>query len=276
MSHLCEEITSDRLDVPSETSPLLLFAGNRRSRRLSSLGSRDDYAECNDIADVELPLEENTVSTAAVWLKRVKVVLLSLVVIFAVVVMSFVPEAKESWSNISVAMNDSYTYSLDNILEPEHPVVRVRAKGPFLAAELTNLTDLWTVFVLVGMEGESVRVPTAPYPLNPPPQKWEHLFTVPVDQLSRQPTGYSLEIHLEARNSTDPASQDSEVSLSYEVSASTQLTQLGLFMGGAVLVGLYALIVFEVVHRTLAAMLAATAAIACLALTGDRDRKSVV
>lgn len=89
MSHLCEEITSDRLDVPSETSPLLLFAGNRRSRRLSSLGSRDDYAECNDIADVELPLEENTVSTAAVWLKRVKVVLLSLVVIFAVVRFSF-------------------------------------------------------------------------------------------------------------------------------------------------------------------------------------------
>lgn len=89
-------------------------------------------------------------------------------------------------------------------------------------------------------------------------------------------TGYSLEIHLEARNSTDPASQDSEVSLSYEVSASTQLTQLGLFMGGAVLVGLYALIVFEVVHRTLAAMLAATAAIACLALTGDRPSLTTV
>lgn len=27
----------------------------------------------------------------------------------AQVVMSFVPEAKESWSNISVAMNDSYS-----------------------------------------------------------------------------------------------------------------------------------------------------------------------
>ncbi|XP_018496703.1 P protein-like [Galendromus occidentalis] len=41
-----------------------------------------------------------------------------------------------------------------------------------------------------------------------------------------------------------------------------------IFMAAAVLVGLYALIIFELCHRTIAAMLGAAAAISCLALVG--------
>ena len=40
-------------------------------------------------------------------------------------------------------------------------------------------------------------------------------------------------------------------------------------MAGCVLVLLYVLIIFEVVHRTLAAMIGATAAIACLTIIHD-------
>ncbi|EEC16274.1 pink-eyed dilution protein, putative [Ixodes scapularis] len=261
----------DRLCVPDETSPLLAFVGPLRTRRCSSLGSRDDYAECNDLADVEAPSEDKSfAAVSAVWLKKLKIFLLCAVVVFAVVVMSFVPEVSETWINISLNGNESYLRNLNQILEPEHPVIRVRAKGPFIAKELANLTGVWTVFSIVGDSGDSVRVPTAPLPLQPPPQPFEHLFTMPKDQLRAHNGGYALEIHLETSDPYQATHQDPQVALSLAVTAFTELNQQGLLMGGAVLIGLYVLIVFELVHRTLAAMLAATAAIACLALIGDR------
>lgn len=261
----------DRLCVPDETSPLLAFDGLGRTRRCSSLGSRDDYGECSDLADVEQVSEDKSfAAVSAVWLKRLKIFLLCAVVFFAVVVMSFVPEVSETWVNISLNGNDSYLRNLDHLLEPNHPVIRVRAKGPFIAEELANLTGVWTVFNLVGASSESVRVPTAPLPLQPPHQQFEHLFTMPKDQLKNQNGSYALEIHLETRDPYRSTYQEPQVALSLAVTAFTELNQLGLLMGGAVLVGLYVLIVFELVHRTLAAMLAATAAIACLALIGDR------
>ncbi|KAG0422373.1 hypothetical protein HPB47_001797, partial [Ixodes persulcatus] len=279
----------DRLCVPDETSPLLAFVGPLRTRRCSSLGSRDDYVECNDLADVEAPSEDKSfAAVSAVWLKRLKIFLLCAVVVFAVVVMSFVPEVSETWINISLNGNESYyvcevkynkfdaltgglpVRNLNQILEPEHPVIRVRAKGPFIAKELANLTGVWTVFSIVGDSGDPVRVPTAPLPLEPPPQPFEHLFTMPKDQLRAHNGGYALEIHLETSDPYRATHPDPQVSLSLAVTTFTELNQQGLLMGGAVLIGLYVLIVFELVHRTLAAMLAATAAIACLALIGDR------
>lgn len=261
----------DRLCVPDETSPLLAFVGPLRTRRCSSLGSRDDYVECNDLADVEVPSEDKSfAAVSAVWLKRLKIFLLCAVVVFAVVVMSFVPEVSETWINISLNGNESYLRNLNQILEPEHPVIRVRAKGPFIAKELANLTGVWTVFSIVGDSGDPVRVPTAPLPLEPPPQPFEHLFTMPKDQLRAHNGGYALEIHLETSDPYRATHPDPQVSLSLAVTTFTELNQQGLLMGGAVLIGLYVLIVFELVHRTLAAMLAATAAIACLALIGDR------
>ncbi|XP_077518615.1 P protein-like isoform X2 [Amblyomma americanum] len=184
--------------------------------------------------------------------------------------MSFIPELTETWTSVSIAGNESYLHNLSLLLEPGHPVVRVRARGPFIADELGNLSGLWTVFTLLGSDEPPVRVPTAPPPLQPTPMQWEHLFPLRKDSIvEQQPLGgYVLEVHLESWSGLNASA--TQVSLSLDVSAFTELTQLGLVMGGAVLLGLYVLIVFELVHRTLAAMLAATAAIACLALIGDR------
>ncbi|KAH7970022.1 hypothetical protein HPB52_023911 [Rhipicephalus sanguineus] len=288
---LSDRTESCRLVVPDETSPLLAFPATTmgRPRRCSSLGSRDDAPEADaEVADEEKP----PISPRQLWLNRVKTGVLSLVVVFAVVVMSFIPELTETWTSVAISGNESYcrisgvetpvcsltlraAHNLSLLLEPGHPVVRVRAKGPFISEELGNLSGLWTVFTLEGSAEPPVRVPTAPPPLQPTPVQWEHLFPLPRDSVAQQQPlgGYSLEVHLES--SFDVASVP-QVSLSVNVSAFTELTQLGLLMGGAVLLGLYVLIVFELVHRTLAAMLAATAAIACLALIGDRPSLSKV
>ncbi|XP_076319068.1 P protein-like [Tachypleus tridentatus] len=64
--------------------------------------------------------------------------------------------------------------------------------------------------------------------------------------------------------------EKNDVSMSVSVSSFTELSTDGIFMAAAVLIGLYILIIFEMVHRTLAAMIGATVAIACLALIQDR------
>ncbi|KAH8025751.1 hypothetical protein HPB51_011082 [Rhipicephalus microplus] len=147
---LSERTESCRLVVPDETSPLLAFPAVCRPRRCSSLGSRDDAAE----ADAEVVDEEKPpVPPRQLWLNRVKTGVLSLLVVFAV---------------------------------PGHPVVRVRAKGPFISEELGNLSGLWTVFTLEGSAEPPVRVPTAPPPLQPTPVQWEHLFPLPRDSVAQQ------------------------------------------------------------------------------------------
>ncbi|KAL3215870.1 hypothetical protein MRX96_033343 [Rhipicephalus microplus] len=190
---LSERTESCRLVVPDETSPLLAFPAVCRPRRCSSLGSRDDAAE----ADAEVVDEEKPpVPPRQLWLNRVKTGVLSLIVVFAVVVMSFIPELNETWMSVAIAGNESYSHvcaltlraahNLSLLLEPGHPVVRVRAKGPFISEELGNLSGLWTVFTLEGSAEPPVRVPTAPPPLQPTPVQWEHLFPLPRDSVAQQ------------------------------------------------------------------------------------------
>lgn len=80
---MSDQVENGRLAVPDETSPLLAFPGPAtRSRRCSSLGSRDDAPE-PDIVDVES--EEKPLTPRQLWLSRIKITLLSIVVLFAVV-----------------------------------------------------------------------------------------------------------------------------------------------------------------------------------------------
>ncbi|KAK8769737.1 hypothetical protein V5799_013797 [Amblyomma americanum] len=186
---LSDRTESCRLAVPDETSPLLAFPTPvGRPRRCSSLGSRDDAPEVDIVADAE----EKPVSSRQLWLGRVKTTTLSLVVVFAVVVMSFIPELTETWTSVSIAGNESYLHNLSLLLEPGHPVVRVRARGPFIADELGNLSGLWTVFTLLGSDEPPVRVPTAPPPLQPTPMQWEHLFPLRKDSIVEQQPLWSV------------------------------------------------------------------------------------
>ncbi|CAL1266270.1 unnamed protein product, partial [Larinioides sclopetarius] len=60
------------------------------------------------------------------------------------------------------------------------------------------------------------------------------------------------------------------VSLSVDVAVRPKLAIGHILMALFILIGLYAMIIFELVHQTLAAMIGATVAIACLAVVGER------
>ncbi|KAL1428840.1 hypothetical protein MTO96_002558 [Rhipicephalus appendiculatus] len=191
---LSERTESCRLAVPDETSPLLAFPATTacRPRRCSSLGSRDDAPE----ADAEVVDEEKPpIPTRQLWLNRVKTGVLSLVVVFAVVVMSFIPELTETWTSVAINGNESYCILTEAVLYKElyckmsfisRQIAKYVKQGPFISEELGNLSGLWTVFTLEGSAEPPVRVPTAPPPLQPTPVQWEHLFPLPRDSFAQQ------------------------------------------------------------------------------------------
>ena len=74
---------------------------------------------------------------------------------------------------------------------------------------------------------------------------------------------FALEI---ATNGSNP------VPLALSVSSISRFSRQGILLAAGVLILLYALIVFEIIERTLASMIGATSAIACLTLIGSVSR----
>ncbi|XP_054715570.1 P protein-like [Uloborus diversus] len=79
---------------------------------------------------------------------------------------------------------------------------------------------------------------------------------------------YVQECHYQLAVSTNK--RDGYVAISLDLSVRPKLAVGQVIMALCVLIGLYILIIFDLVHRTLAAMIGATAAISCLALVGER------
>lgn len=72
-----------------------------------------------------------------------------------------------------------------------------------------------------------------------------------------------------ATNETSP------IPVSLSLTAFSELSNQGILMAACILILLYVLIIFEIIDRTLASMVGATAAIACLTLIGNVSRYKV-
>ncbi|OQR76347.1 P protein-like [Tropilaelaps mercedesae] len=268
-------VPTEYLRLPSETTPLLKLKQNR-SRAVSSastvLSSPHDDASYQSAMQSDLGTGGE--SKLRSWANLLKIVLLTASVVFAVTVMSFVEEAKQTWLTVSLNNEEPFYLDLKHQLSPAYPMLRLKAAGPFLPESLANLSSVETVFALVRkypdgshqfVDGhDALVVPTAP-PIVAPhisPSGVEHMFGfkfIEVIEASEE-----FELLVQARR------LQGQVSVSLQVTPFTEFTQIELIMAAFVLVSLYVLIIFELCHRTLAAMLGATAAIACLALIGDR------
>ncbi|XP_018494348.2 P protein [Galendromus occidentalis] len=277
-------VPTEYLQLPSETTPLLKVKVDDRPRASSNastvLSSPHDDASYQSVMLSDKASAKET-SKFKNWGNLFKVSLLTSTVVFAVIVMSVAEEPDHDWINFSLSDEQPYFLSLRRQLSPTYPILRLQATGPFLPQSLSNLSNVDTVFALVRrfpdgghevIQGhEPLVVPTAPPTTGPQVHQStiEHSFRIPVTELLEN--GGNLEILVQARK------LKGQISVSMLVNPFTEFTQISLIMAAVVLVGLYVLIIFELCHRTLAAMIGATAAISCLALTGDRpDLKKVV
>ena len=206
--------------------------------------------------------------------------------IFIQVTFIYIPEKREYWQNIAVKNGLSVYMNLSNELDMLNPVWTVKARSSFLPNEYDNFTDSDVFFTIVrirdgnivGRFREPWTVPIAPPALAQqiPMKQVEHAFILPgvmggndahVSEDAEFSSGifdgeslYRLEV---TTNEQEP------ISLSVTIATFNELSLKGIIMAGGVLIFLYVLIIFEVVHRTLASMIGAVAAIACLTVTRD-------
>ncbi|XP_022703171.1 P protein-like isoform X2 [Varroa jacobsoni] len=268
-------VPTEYLRLPSETTPLLKLKQNRsRTASAASTFLSSQHDDGFYQSGLQSDIGAGGDGKLKHWANILKIVLLTASVVFVVIVMSFVEETKESWLSISLNNEDPFYVSLRHRLSPSYPILRLKAAGPFLPESLANLSSVDTVFALVRkfpdgshqlVNGhEPLVVPTAP-PIVAPhmsPSGVEHMFIFKLTELLD--ASEEFELLVQARH------LQGQVSVSLQMTPFTEFTQIELIMASFVLVGLYVLIIFELCHRTLAAMLGATLAIACLALIGDR------
>ncbi|KAH9421569.1 protein kinase [Dermatophagoides pteronyssinus] len=223
-------------------------------------------------------------------LKYLKVCLLSLLVIYTLISFIFIKEKKETWTNVAVQDKLPAYIDLSQSLDLMFPIWKLRARGSFLPKEYSHLTNYSIIFTIVQLlddsnknntsssiksgqtsSSSSYRVVKRPWasPIAPtandqhyiPAKEIEHTFKLTRDDVFDQGYRYRLRIDTNSKES---------IGITITMSGFSELSADGIILAAFVLVFLYVLIIFEIVNRTLAAMLGATAAITCLTLIRDR------
>ncbi|KAG0432064.1 hypothetical protein HPB47_021204 [Ixodes persulcatus] len=179
-----------------------------------------------------------------VWFRKVKIFALVLLLLFAVVVVK-----------------------LGNNSEPVH----VSIKGPFLSRPLANITNVFTRVTLVGISNETsgdlvilkelFRAPTAP--ADAAKALTDTVIQEVINLHEFRDRRCRLLIEVEGP-------QGSNYSLQVQVTPKQEEFGISIPLAFVVLAVLYILIGFELVHRTLAALIGATLAVAFLSIVGER------
>ena len=159
---------------------------------------------------------------------------------------------------------------LSESLDLMFPVWKLKAKGTFVSNEYANLTDYEVRFSIIRITEDNKKsvmkgpwiAPIAPnfLSLEVGSHEVEHTFVVNKEDHYDDDDHYQLKIETNLEES---------VGISINISGFSELSLDGILLAAAVLIFLYVLIIFEVVNRTLAAMIGATAAITCLTLIRD-------
>ncbi|XP_072555481.1 P protein [Paramormyrops kingsleyae] len=198
-------------------------------------------------------------------LKTSKVASIFILVILCSLFFSIYPDHGNPWQMLAVSSTASFTRNLSDFRDSA--LLRLQMGGPFLRRPIAEAPREY-VLVQVEQSGEEGSRRRRG-------QQVIYNWTIPIhsqgneqilmsrafEMLSSGPVSITIQAFL----------QDSEViplSMTYQslyVNVETQVV-----IAGIILAGVYVLIIFEIVHRTLAAMLGSLAALAALAVIGDR------
>ncbi|XP_077389868.1 P protein [Festucalex cinctus] len=194
-----------------------------------------------------------------------KVATIFTIVVLCSLFFSMYPDRDNPWRMLAVSSTDSFSMNLTDFRD--NALLKLQVGGPFSG----NLVDLDNQeYVLVQVEQT-----------DPPGQRRRRAqqvlynWTIPLhsersDQMVLTRTFEML--------SSDPITITVQAFMAAEQVVPLSITHQSLYVGvetqvaiaGVILTGVYVLIIFEIVHRTLAAMLGSLAALSALAIIGDR------
>uniref|UniRef100_I3JBB6 OCA2 melanosomal transmembrane protein n=2 Tax=Oreochromis TaxID=8139 RepID=I3JBB6_ORENI len=190
--------------------------------------------------------------------------------IFAFVVLcslffSMYPDRDNPWRMVAVSPTESFSMNVTDFRD--NALLKLQVAGPFAG----GMIDLTTQeYILIQVEQTE-----QPGQRRRRTQQVTHNWTIPLhaersdqivetktfEMLSSDPIAITIQAFLQD-NEVVPLSMTHQ---SLYVSVETQVA-----IAGIILAGVYVLIIFEIVHRTLAAMLGSLAALAALSIIGNR------
>ncbi|XP_062280453.1 P protein isoform X1 [Scomber scombrus] len=226
--------------------------------------SRSSSSEKNDPLD-NLNLSFRLTSSMRCCFKASKIATMFTIVVLCSLFFSMYPDRDNPWRMLAVSSTDSFSMNLTDF--QDNALLKLQVGGPFTKG-MFDLTD--QEYILIQVEQTE---PAGPRRRRA--QQVVHNWTIPLhnersdqilltktfEMLSSDPIVITIQAFMQD-NEVVPLSMTHQ---SLYVSVETQVA-----IAGMILTGVYVLIIFEIVHRTLAAMLGSFAALAALAIIGDR------
>uniref|UniRef100_A0A3Q1I733 Citrate transporter-like domain-containing protein n=1 Tax=Anabas testudineus TaxID=64144 RepID=A0A3Q1I733_ANATE len=178
---------------------------------------------------------------------------------------SMYPDRDNPWRMLAVSPTESFSMNLTNFRD--NALLKLQVGGPFTGGMIDFANQEYILIQVEQTEQPGQRRRRT--------QQVIHNWTIPLhserndqmmltktfEMLSSDPVVITIQAFLQ-NNDVVPLSMTHQ---SLYVSVETQVA-----IAGMILAGVYVLIIFEIVHRTLAAMLGSLAALAALAIIGDR------
>ncbi|XP_062251810.1 P protein [Platichthys flesus] len=194
-----------------------------------------------------------------------KIAIMFTVVVLCSLFFSMYPDRDNPWRMVAVSSTESFSMNLTDFRD--NALLKLQVGGPFTGG-MVDLTSQEYILIQVEQTEEPGqrrrRAQQVIYNWTIPvhsERSDQMLVTKTFEMISSEPIIITIQSFL----------QDNEVvplSLTHQslyVNVETQVA-----IAGIILTGVYVLIIFEIVHRTLAAMLGSLAALAALAIIGDR------
>ncbi|XP_071343205.1 P protein [Trachinotus anak] len=252
-------------EEPWDNSALDLERRYRLGSEVTSLSlSRSSSSEKNDPLD-NLSLSFRLTSSMRCCFKVCKIATIFTIVVLCSLFFSMYPDRDNPWRMLAVSSTDSFSMNLTDFRD--NALLKLQVGGPFTGGmiDLNNQE-----YILIQVEqteqlGQRRRrtqqvIHNWTIPLHGE-RSDQILVTKTFEMVSSDPIVITIQAFLQD-NEVVPLSMTHQ---SLFVSVETQVA-----IAGIILAGVYVLIIFEIVHRTLAAMLGSLASLAALAIIGDR------
>ncbi|XP_055682905.1 P protein isoform X2 [Lutzomyia longipalpis] len=270
-------------EVPISNEFVQISVTNEHGQMKNISGAKDDH-EMTDVDDTDAMTGHRKQNK---WVKNIKIgILLMVWILFTGILMSTTEKVLE-FRQLAVPEGQLKSYTLSEA--PKGSRVGINLQGAFLPVHYSNLTEnrlsvfiyLQNATAAVDNDNSSSQVQDLSYYENVT-EAW-HLTLVQVDMIDSVPElvqRHNFDLSQVVLNKVRSGSAVLQVRMFTNINASLPLQfaydpspinkNAGIIYAAIVLLGLYIMIIWEVVHRTFAAMIASTLSIAVLAALDER------
>ncbi|XP_078801525.1 P protein isoform X1 [Oryzias latipes] len=251
------------VDEPWDSSSLDIERRFRLGSEVASL-TRSNSSDKTEAVE-NLSLSFRLTSSVKCCLRVCKVATIFAIVVLCSLFFSMYPDRDNPWRMLAVSPSDSFSMNVTDFRD--NALLKLQVAGPFAGGMIDLSTQEYILIQVEQTEEPGQRrrrtqqvIYNWTVPLHAE-RSLQRVVTKTFEMLSSDPIAITIQAFL----------QDTEVvplSMTHQSLYVTMETQVAI--AGIILCGVYILIIFEIVHRTLAAMLGSLAALAALAVIGNR------